>query len=138
MPVSQRNGSLPDLPRQKTSHSNTTAILFKAGQGHPSPWQQLKNRIELGNDAFVHDRQCKLKPEQSLKDIPNKQKQSPVKPLSYFVDREKTRDESMVQGYMSRHSTLTQVGEHFGVSYATVSRAVKRSEGRRQNVKSKA
>jgi putative transposase len=134
MPVSQRNGSLQDLPRQKTSHSNTTAILFKAGQGHSSPWQQLKNRIELGNDDVVHDMLRKLKPEQSLKDIPNKQKQSPVKPSSYLVDREKTRDESMVQGYVSRHSTLTQVGEHFEVSYATVSRTVKRSEERRQNL----
>jgi DNA-directed RNA polymerase specialized sigma subunit len=108
--------------------------LFKAGQGHPSPWQQLRNRIELVNDDVVHDMLRKLNPEQSLKDIPNKQKQSPVKRLSYLVGRDKTRNESMVQAYWSEHSTLTQAGEHFGVSYATVSRAVKRSEGRRQNL----
>lgn len=112
--------------------------FVQAGQGQPSPWQQLKNQIYLGNDDFVHDMQRKLNPEQSLKDIPKKQKQSPVKPLSYFVDRDKTRDESMVQAYWSGHYTLTQVGEHFGVSYATVSRAVKRAEGRRRNAKGKA
>lgn len=112
--------------------------FVQAGQGQPSPWQQLKNQIYLGNDDFVHDMQRKLKPEQSLKDIPKKQKQPPVKPLSYFIDRDKTRDESMVQAYWSGHYTLTQVGEHFGVSYATVSRAVKRAEGRRRNAKCKA
>jgi DNA-binding LacI/PurR family transcriptional regulator len=30
----------------------------------------------------------------------------------------------------SDHCTLEQVGQHFGVSYATVSRAVKQQEGR--------
>lgn len=90
--------------------------FVQAGQGQPSPRQRLKNRIELGNDAVVHDRQRQLNPEQSLKDKPNKQEQSPVKPLSSCVNREKTRDESMEQGYMSGHYTLTQVDEHFGVS----------------------
>jgi len=74
--------------------------------------------------------QCKLNPEQSLKDIPKKQKQAPVKPLSYFEERNKSRDECMAQAYLSEHYSLEQVGEHFGVSYATVSRAVKRAEGR--------
>jgi DNA-binding MarR family transcriptional regulator len=35
-------------------------------------------------------------------------------------------------------SYLTQVGEYFGVSYATVSRAVKKVEGRGENVNCKA
>ncbi len=72
--------------------------------------------------------QCKLLPEQSLRDIPRKQKQAPVKPLSWFAARYGSRDECMAQAYRSGHYTLEQVGTHFGVSYATVSRAVKRFE----------
>ena len=104
--------------------------FVQQGKGQPSPWQQLKNQIYLGDDQFVEDMQCKLNPEQSLKDIPKKQKQAPVKPLSYFEERNKSRDECMAQAYLSEHYSLEQVGEHFGVSYATVSRAVKRAEGR--------
>lgn len=104
--------------------------FVQQGKGQPSPWQQLKNQIYLGDDQFVEDMQSKLNPEQSLKDIPKKQKQAPVKPLSYFEERHKTRDESMAQAYLSGHYSLEQVGEHFGVSYATVSRAVKKAEGR--------
>ena len=106
--------------------------FVQAGKGQPSPWQKLKNQIYLGDDDFVNDMQCKLDPEQSLKDIPKKHKQAPMKPLSYFAGQYKTRDESMAQAYWSGHYTLTQVGEHFGVSYATVSRAVKRAENREQ------
>lgn len=104
--------------------------FVQQGKGQPSPWQKLKNQIYLGDDNFIEDMQCKMSPDQSLKDIPKKQKQAPIKPLSYFSDRHKTRDEGMVQAYLSGHYTLEQVGEHFGVSYATVSRAVKLSEGR--------
>ena len=103
---------------------------MQQGKGQPSPWQELKNQIYLGDDQFVEDMQCKLNHEQSLKDIPKKQKQAPVKPLAYFVKRGQNRDESMAQAYLSGHYSLEQVGEHFGVSYATVSRAVKKTEGR--------
>lgn len=104
--------------------------FVQQGKGQPSPWQKLRNQIYLGDDQFVDDMQCKLKPEQSLKDIPKKQKQAPIKPLSHFADRYKSRDESMAKAYLSGHYTLEQVGEHFGVSYATVSRAVRKFEGR--------
>lgn len=49
--------------------------FVQAGQGHPSPWQQLKNRFELSDDDVVYDMLRKLNPEQSLKDIPKEQKQ---------------------------------------------------------------
>lgn len=104
--------------------------FVQAGKGQPSPWQQLKNQIYLGDDDFINDLQSKLDPEQSLKDIPKKQKQAPLKPLAYFAERYKARNESMAHAYLSGHYTLAQVGEYFGVSYATVSRAVKQLEKR--------
>ncbi len=102
--------------------------FVQQGNGQPSPWQKLKNQIYLGDDEFVNDMQRKLDPAQSLKDIPKKQKQAPVKPLAYFSERYTGRDEGMAQAYLSGHYTLAQVGVHFGVSYATVSRAVKLAE----------
>jgi putative transposase len=102
--------------------------FVQQGKGQPSPWQSLKNQIYLGDDDFVLDMQCKLDPEQSLKDIPKKQKQALIKPLDYFVNLENTRNENMALAYLSGRYTLEQVGSHFGVSYATVSRAVKQKE----------
>ena len=111
--------------------------FVNAGRGQASPWQQLKNQIFLGDENFVNAMQDKLRPGQSLRDIPKRQKQAAIRPLSFFAEQYPSRDAGMAQAYRSGHYTLTQVGEHFGVSYATVSRAVKREEAR-DSVKCKA
>jgi len=69
--------------------------------------------------------QCKLHPDQFLKDILLMKIQRPPKPLSYYKERYQNRQEAMAKAYLSGHYTLTEVGTLFGVSYATVSRAVK-------------
>ncbi len=98
------------------------------GRNQPSPWEKLKNQIYLGSDRFVDDMQCKLDPEQSLRDIPRKQKQSPPRPLVEYQKNGVDRKTAMAKAYLSGHYTLEEVGAHFGCSYATVSRAVKAYE----------
>jgi len=112
--------------------------FVRAGRGQPSVWQQLKNQIYLGDENFVNDMQCKIDPGQSLKDIPKIQKQTPIKPLAYFAERYLSRNESMAHAYMNGHYTLAEVGNYFGVSYATVSRVVKLFENNEEDVKAKA
>jgi len=98
------------------------------GKNQPSPWEELKNQIYLGSDDFVEQMQCKLEPEQSLKDIPKPQKQAPMRSLEYYQQRYSIRNVAMAKAYLAGHYTLENVGSHFGVSYATVSRAVKEYE----------
>lgn len=102
--------------------------FVQQGKNQPSPWEALKNQIYLGSSSFVDEMQCKLDPEQSLKDIPKLQKQSAKKTLDYFKKRYSERNTAMAKAYLSGHYTLEAVGIHFGVSYATVSRAVKQLE----------
>ncbi len=104
--------------------------FVQQGKGQPSPWQSLQNQIYLGDDEFILKVQCKLDPDQSLKDIPKKHKQAPIKPLECFDQAGRTRNDNMAQAYLSGHYTLEQVGQHFGVSHATVSRALKQHESR--------
>jgi len=63
-----------------------------------------------------------------LEDIPKPQKFSPIKPLAHFIEKY-DRDERMARAYLNGHYTLAEVGRVYGVSYATVSRAVKVWEG---------
>lgn len=111
--------------------------FIREGKGQPTPWEQLKNQIYLGDERFVEDMQRKIDPGQSLEDIPSKHKRAPPRPLGYYERKYRERDEAMAQAYLSGHYTLSQVGEHFGVSYATVSRSVAKQESKR-NVKCKA
>ena len=78
----------------------------------------------MGSDEFIHEAQAYITDEQSLEDIPKPQKSTPPKPLEYFIERYE-RDEGMARAYLTGNYTLAGVGKAFGVSYATVSRAVK-------------
>jgi len=105
-------------------------VFVQEGKIQPSPWVSLKNQLYLGSDQFVEDMLDKLSPEQSLADIPKRQKRRPAKPLTYYQDQYSDRTRAMASAYLSGQYTLTQVGEQFGVSSATVSRAVKTCEER--------
>lgn len=94
----------------------------------PSSWESLKNQIYLGSDQFVNGVQCKMDHEQSLKDIAKLHKQAPAKPLEYYESSIDNIKIAMATAYLDGHYTLQEVGEHFAVSYATVSRAVKMLE----------
>jgi DNA-directed RNA polymerase specialized sigma subunit len=72
--------------------------------------------------------QCKLEPDHSLNDIPKKQIQAAIKPLSYYHQRYDSRNKALAKAYLAGHYTLKEVGQYFGVSYATVSRTVKEIE----------
>ena len=58
----------------------------------------------------------------------------PPKPLSYYEGKYSEKKRAMAEAYYSGRYTLQQVGEHFGVNDATMSRAVKALEcGARSN-----
>jgi len=94
------------------------------GRNQPSPWQKLKNQVYLGSDTFVEETQSKIRDDQPLTGVPKPQTLPPLKPLSYFVAHY-PRNEGMARAYLSGHYSLATVGDAFGVSYATVGRAVK-------------
>ncbi len=98
------------------------------GKGQPAPWRVLKNQIYLGSDQFIEDMQSKLNPNQSLLDIPKRQKQSPPKTIEIFKTNYPDRKEGMARAYLSGHYSLSEIGHVFGVSYVTVSRAVRKFE----------
>ena len=116
---------LSGFGRNKMKAQQAYRTFVSEGRGQPSPWENLTNQIYLGSDQFVDEVQCKMKPDQPLDDIPKPQKQSPVKPLAHYQEKYPIRNQAMAEAYMSGHYTLKIVGDFFGVSYATVSRAVK-------------
>jgi len=119
---------LSNFGKQKKRSQEAYRKFVQEGKGQPSPWEALKNQIYLGSDQFIEEVQCKIRPDQSLKDIPRLQKQAPPKPLDYYKAKFSDRNIAMANAYLSGHYTLTEVGKGFGVSYATVSRAVKSLE----------
>ena len=115
---------------KKTQAQDQYRYFVQAGGNQPSPGESLINQIYPGEDEFVEAMQWKLDPEQSLDDIPRKQKLALPKPIEYFKQKYPDPRQAKAMAYLSNHYTLEAVGKAFGVSYATVSRAVTRYERR--------
>ena len=118
---------LSNFGKQRKRATEGYKAFVREGKNQPSPWGGLKNQVYLGSDAFIEDTQRRIRQDQSLDDIPKSQKLGPVKPLDFYVSNYSGK-EGMARAYLSGHYSLAKVGEAFGVSYATVSRAVKALE----------
>jgi len=63
-----------------------------------------------------------------LREVPRAQRRALAKPLADFARRYPDRHEAMARAFQAGVYTMQEIAEHFGVHYATVSRAVRRLE----------
>ena len=95
------------------------------GKGQPSPWDQLKNQIFLGGEKFVETMQSQIKLDKELSEIPSSQRRAKPKPLSYYAEKYKIRNQAIVFAYASGGYTLKEIGGYFKLHYSTVSGIIK-------------
>ncbi|MDD5058334.1 MAG: transposase [Sideroxydans sp.] len=93
----------------------------------PSVWAQLQGQIYLGSETFVKNMQAQIEKKTSLDEIPRAQRRAITQPLEEF-EKQYERNEAMAQAYLSGRHTMAAIAQHFGVHYATVSRAVNASK----------
>ncbi len=105
--------------------------FVREGLGLPQVWDALKSQIYLGSETFVEDLQAiydKKKEDHDLKEIPRLQRRPMAKPLAWYEQNYKGRDEAIAQAYFSADYTMKEISVWFKVHYSTVSRAVKKAE----------
>lgn len=103
-----------------------------AGIGLPSPLQRLDGRVVLGSEAFVQDMLRQAQEAQvhanahanALREVPRAQRRAPPMPLAHYAAMAATPAQAMAAAYASGGYALREIAQHFGVHYATVSRAV--------------
>ncbi|MBU0621769.1 MAG: transposase [Gammaproteobacteria bacterium] len=94
------------------------------GKNQPALWEQLKNQIYLGTDAFVAIMQARKPVKEDLSEIPLGQRRTMAKPLEHYAECGGTRDEAIVNAYDSGAYGLKEIGDHFGLHYSRVSRII--------------
>ena len=105
--------------------------FVREGLGLPPVWDALKSQIYLGSETFVEDLQAiygKKNDDKDLKEIPRLQRRPIAKPLSWYEQKYKGRDEAIAQAYFSADYTMKEISAWFKVHYSTVSRAVRKAE----------
>ena len=95
------------------------------GKGQPSPWEQLKNQIFLGDEKFVQAMQNQVEMDKELSEIPLSQRRPIPKPLSYYVEKYNIRNDAIVFAYASGGYSLKELGDYFKLHYSTVSGIIK-------------
>ena len=103
----------------------------RAGIGKPGLWQALRGQIYLGSDAFLEKMQANS--HENMPEIPRAQRRPLAKPLAYYQQTHANASEAMAAAYATGDFTMQAIAQAFGVHYATVSRAVRRSEKSRGN-----
>ncbi|TKB46044.1 REP-associated tyrosine transposase [Thalassotalea mangrovi] len=89
-------------------------------------WQHLKNQVFLGDLDFVNNALDMLKDSnQSLCEIPIKQKRPAARPLQYYKEIFDTdKYQGISQAYATGAYSMNEIARYFEVHYSTVSRIV--------------
>ena len=57
------------------------------GRNQPSPWEDIKNQIYLGSEAFVEAMQRMIDTDQRLSEIPKTQRRPVARPLTWYFKK---------------------------------------------------
>ena len=122
---------LSNFSKDKRAAIEKYRAFIAEGKNQPSPWQQLKNQIYLGDAAFVDEMQCKMTEDISLQEVPSSQARQVAKPLSYYESLSTNRDEVVYLAYQSGGYTMNEIGNHFDLHYSSVSKIITSIENSR-------
>lgn len=84
----------------------------------------LKHGLFYGSDPFVERMVKELVEPAELTEYDRRQRTALVKPLAWYAERY-DRNEALARAWKTGQYTLKQLGEHFGLHYASVSRLVR-------------
>jgi len=104
-------------------------VFVANGKNQPALWDELKNQIYLGTDAFVQKMLSKKPANGDLSEIPLGQRRAMAKPLQHYAARSGNRDKAIALAYDSGGYGMKEIGEHFGLHYSRVSRIVSGQRG---------
>jgi hypothetical protein len=118
-------GMFSDADNNKQKACARYCQFVEQGKGQPSPWEQLKNQIYLGSDAFVDEMQCKLSPDAVLQEIPVEQKKRVLLSLGNYAKKYSNRNLAIQNAYLSGGYRMKEIGDYFGLHYSRISQILK-------------
>ncbi len=113
--------------RQKGQAIEGYRAFVAEGRNQPSLWEQLKNQVFLGSDAFVEKIQAGVDAGKDLSEVPAKQRRPLAKPLEHYSTTFEERDTAIAAAYASGGYSMKEIGDHFGLHYSYVSRIISRA-----------
>ena len=113
--------------KQRKQAIRAYARFIMVGKGLPSPLDQIRHQLLLGDDNFIGQYRQNKKPE-ALREISKAHRRILALSLDEYKQNNPSRNEAMARAYRSGAYSMAEIGEYFGVHYMTVSRAVRKFE----------
>jgi len=115
---------LSQFGRSSKTAQNPYRRFVSAGRGR-TVWENLRGQIYLGSDEFIEQHAPEGSAE--FREIPRVQRLVDRPPLGDFV-RESTDGKAIASAYRDYGYTLSEIAEHLGVHYSTISRRLGQHE----------
>ncbi|MDA1372202.1 MAG: transposase [Proteobacteria bacterium] len=109
----------------KIQRTNAYQHYINAGKGQPLPWQHLRNEVYLGSEEFVENMQSKMANGAKLRGTPKVQYGPVIKPINWYFDRYRSREQAIVIAYKSGHHTQQAIGDYLNLSHTTIGRIIR-------------
>jgi|TARA_R110002050_G_scaffold55818_1_gene125548 REP-associated tyrosine transposase len=128
-------GVSPDWILAAFGESRATAIkgykqFVSEGANQPSPWEELKNQVYLGSDAFVGQMVAKLDDTERLSEVPATQRHPVARSLEEFAQSSQDRNAAIRAAHASGGYSMREIADHFDLHYSRVSRIVRGARGK--------
>lgn len=110
-------------------------MYLREGVGMESPWKEVKGQVILGTDGFLGRFRELLGEKAKFAEVPRVQRyvaRPSLEELFHKVGAEgkQERDEAIYTAYVQHGYMLREIAEFLGVHYTTISRGIRRIEGR--------
>jgi REP element-mobilizing transposase RayT len=109
---------------RKAEASAAFSTFVSKGKKQPSPWEDLKNQIYLGDERFVEEMQERLENDKDLSEVPLAQRRPRAKTLAEYKKQAANRNEAIAVAYASGGYSMKEIGDYFGLHYSRVSRLI--------------
>ena len=121
---------LAQFGKQRRPAQGRYAKFVTEGIRAPSPWQQLKGQVFLGDEQFIERMQKRVSGQQRQDvQIPLAHRRAPPATLRQIEKAAPDRNTAIMQAHGTGAYSYQEIGGHFGIHFTTVGRIVRDGRG---------
>ncbi len=114
---------------ERVTASRAYQRFVDEGTREPSPWEQLKQQIYLGDDDFVSAAQARIAGNGRSDEVPIAQRRPIPRSLEAYEDEAADRNRAIITAYRSGGYSMRAIGRHFGLHLSRVSQILMGIDG---------
>jgi REP element-mobilizing transposase RayT len=127
---SNRDWILSQYGKRTASAQQSFIKFIRAGCNDADLWNNLRQQIYLGDEAFIEKIHAHLEIDKDLSEIPRIQRRFSGKPLSLYLNKYQDRNQAILSAHEEGGFKQKEIADYLGIHYSTVSKVINNSHKR--------